>query len=363
MGRTWLWSLPVAIAAAAVWLGSLSALPWGIQLPHPQDYAAHAVEFATLALALELAWRGNRGGTPVYRRHLIIFGLLALFGAADEIHQAFVPGRGGDVVDWLADLAGTFLGLALTSLPVVLTRRVSGMGWRRGTARRSDPVAPLILVADPHWSSGLTGLREARAAHPEADWLFLGDVFDVWVGIPGMDNPLEREFLAWVEATRRDGRWVGLWLGNREYFLDPLADRFDLMGEGTGGRLALEGLAWEHGDLVNVADWRYRLWNLVSRSGPVWLFARLLPKATAQSLAARLQRALHTTNRAYKLAFPRDAFRAAAAEHPAETFITGHFHTHEVEGNGIALPWAHEGNFMVWHQGKVKPLDEGSTSI
>jgi len=301
---------------------------------------------ALAAVVLELGWRRGRR-TPVYRRHLLIFLLVALSGA----WQA--PG----LRPWLACAAGGGLGLALASLPWLRSRRLEGMGWRRGAGRRPDPGAPLVLVADPHWSGGLTGLREAQAAWPGADWLFLGDVFDVWVGIPGMETPLEQTFLDWVADRRREGRWVGLWLGNREYFLDGLAGRFDLMGEGIGGALAEEGLAWEHGDLVNRADWRYRLWNLVSRSGPVWLFARALPRGSAKALAGRLQRALHTTNRAYKLAFPREAFRAAAAEHPGATFITGHFHTHEVEGNGIALPWAHEGRFAVWRDKKVQIQD------
>jgi UDP-2,3-diacylglucosamine pyrophosphatase LpxH len=300
-----------------------------------------------LAAALELMWRSNRVRTPVYKRHLVIFGVVALFGAMDDYRLG-----GG----WMAGLAGAVLGLAACSLPWVRSRKVRGNGWQRGSGHRSDPAAPLILVADPHWSEGLTGLFEARNAHPEADWLFLGDVFDVWVGLAGMDGPLQREFLAWVEIARREGRWVGLWLGNREYFMDSLADRFDLMGEGTGGQLPEEGLAWEHGDLVNLADWRYRVWNLASRSGPVWLLACMLPRRLAQALARRLQRALHTTNRDYKLAFPREAFRAAAAEQPDKTFITGHFHTHEVEANGIALPWAHEGNFAVWQDGKISLL-------
>jgi len=29
-----------------------------------------------------------------------------VFAASDEIHQAFVPGRETDVMDWLADVAG-----------------------------------------------------------------------------------------------------------------------------------------------------------------------------------------------------------------------------------------------------------------
>ena len=354
--RRWIWSVALVIAAlAGPWLSRPGLPPPGFALAHPWDWAAHAAGLTLLSAALELGWRNQGSRTPVYRRHLTIFLLVGLFAASFELHPARLQHLGAAIA-WLADLAGDALGLVLTSLPWLCSRRLQSMGWRRGTARRPEPGAPLILVDDPHWSGALTGLDQALADHPGADWLFLGDVFDVWVGIPGMDTPLETEFLAWVEARRRAGRWVGLWLGNREFFLDPLADRFDLMGEGTGGRLPAEGLAWEHGDLVNSADWRYRLWNLAARSSPVWLLARILPKATARALAERLQKLLHTTNRAYKLAFPRQAFRAAAAEYPSATFITGHFHTHEVEGNGIALPWAHNGEFALWQDGKVRIL-------
>ena len=69
-----------------------------------------------------------------------------------------------------------------------------------------------------------------------------------------------------------------------------------------------------------------------------------------------MERKLRTTNATYKLSFPRAAFRVAADATPATTFLTGHFHTHEVEANGIALPWAHEGRFMVWMNGKVEAL-------
>ncbi|BDU76163.1 VanZ family protein [Mesoterricola sediminis] len=356
MRRPWIWALPAALLIVNVWLSSQSALPLGVELAHPLDWVAHATEFAALALALEVAIRTTSRGLPVYRRHLLIFALVSLYGVTDEIHQAFVPGRSPDVLDWVADTLGGGLGLVLSCLPLLHRRWLLTLGWVRGRARRPDPARPLILVADPHWSGELTGLAAATAAHPEADWLFLGDTFEVWVGLPGMETPLQEAFLAWVDARRAQGRWVGLWLGNRDYFLDRHARRFDLMGEGLGGGLEGEGLAFEHGDLINTADRKYRIWNLVSRSGPMWLLARLLPRGAARKLAARLERALATTNRAYKLAFPREAFRAAAAEHPGLTFLTGHFHTQEVEANGLALPWAHEGRFMVWLDGQVKPL-------
>ena len=235
-------------------------------------------------------------------------------------------------------------------------RNLEAFGWWRGARERPDPGRPLILVADPHWAEELTGLRQATLAHPGADWLFLGDVFDVWVGIPGMETEAQRAFRWWVGERRDAGRWVGFWMGNREFFLDPLSPQFSLMGEGTGGALPQEGLTWEHGDLVNHSDRPYRLWNLVSRSGPLWLLARLLPARAATALAARLERAMRTTNRNYKLTFPREDFGAAASRAGGAVFLTGHFHSREAEGTGIALPWAHDGAFMVWREGRVEEL-------
>ena len=356
MRMRWLWILPLAVAATIVWLSAQSHYPLGVQLPPPLDKVAHATVFGALAWALDLALQRNGPGLPLYRRHLLVFLLVAGFGATDEWHQYFVPGRACEFGDWVADSIGGGLGLLLGSVQVLFTRHLGPLSWFRGDRRRADSGRDLILVADPHWGAELTGLAEATTRFPEADWLFLGDVFDVWVGLPGMETKAQRAFLAWVDARRAAGRWVGLWLGNREYFLDRHTVRFDLMGEGIGGTLEGEALTWEHGDLVNTADHQYRLWNLVSRSGPLWLCFRLLPAGTARRVSAWMERQLRTTNAAYKLAFPRQAFRAAAEAQSGTTFLTGHFHTHEVEANGIALPWAHEGRFMVWRDGKVEAL-------
>jgi UDP-2,3-diacylglucosamine pyrophosphatase LpxH len=350
------WILPLAMAGVIFWLSHQSQFPGGISLPPPLDKLAHASAFGALALALDLTLRHTRPGLPLYRRHLLVFLAVALYGATDEWHQRFVPGRACELADWLADVVGAALALTIGSLHLLFSRRLGALSWWQGTPRRPEPTRDLILVADPHWGGTLTGLEAATTAHPEADWLFLGDVFDVWVGLPGMVSEGQRAFLAWVAARRAAGRWVGLWLGNREYFLDGLAGRFDLLGEGLGGRLADEALAWEHGDLINTADRQYRLWNLVSRSAPLWLGFRLLPGGTARRVSTWMEQKLRTTNTAYKVAFPREAFRAAAAAHPGCTFLTGHFHTHEREANGLALPWAHEGRFMVWRGGKVEGL-------
>ncbi len=356
MRNRWIWCLPLAVAGTIVWLSSQSQYPGGVQLPPPLDKVAHLSVFAALALTLDIALQISRSDLPLYRRHSLVFLVVALFGATDEWHQLFVPGRACEFGDWLADTAGGGLGLLLGCAPLLLTRHLGTLSWIRGKTRRSDPTRDLILVADPHWNTTLTGLAEATARFPAADWLFLGDVFDVWLGLPGMETDGQRAFLAWVDDRRRAGRWVGLWLGNREYFLDRHSDRFDLMGEGIGGGLPEEALTWEHGDFINAKDRPYRLWNLVSRSGAMWLLFRLLPNTVARRTSLWLERKLRTTNQAYSLAFPRAAFRAAAEAQGGTTFLTGHFHTHEQEANGIALPWAHGGQLMVWRGGRVEAL-------
>lgn len=353
--RRWTWLLPFALAAAITYLSHRPALPFGLHLLQPLDKLAHGLAFAVLAAAGEFAWRRNSRGSPLHRRQLGVLLAACAFGAFDEWHQSFVPGRDASLGDWAADTLGAMAGLTAMALPALRGRRgLEVVSWSRGADRRPDPARPLILVADPHWRDALTGLEAATQVNPEADWLFLGDLFDIWIG--GLETDGQHRFLAWVDARRAAGRWVGAWAGNRDYFLDRHAARFDCAGEGIGGGLPAEGLAFEHGDLVNGADLPYRAWNLTSRSAAAWLLVRLLPGPAARALARALERRLRTANRDYRLAFPEAAFAAVATEHADRTFLTGHFHTEHRSANGMALPWAHEGRYMVWRDGRVEPL-------
>ena len=101
--------LPIALALAITWVSHQSSLPGGVSFPHPWDKVAHGTAFALLGLLTGWGWgRGWPRG-----RWLLLLLLLALFGAADEFHEAFVPGRDASCGDWAADAAGAALGLAL----------------------------------------------------------------------------------------------------------------------------------------------------------------------------------------------------------------------------------------------------------
>ncbi|MEF2278798.1 VanZ family protein [Deinococcus sp. YIM 134068] len=118
-----LWWLPALGAMAAIWWLSSGADTPGPPLPHPLDWAAHFTAYLILSFCVARA-TGRRGGALV---------LAAWFGAVDEVHQAFVPGREAGVTDWLFDVAGAWMG-ALVAVP----------GPVRGRSR------PVPVLSEPH---------------------------------------------------------------------------------------------------------------------------------------------------------------------------------------------------------------------
>lgn len=90
------------------------------------DKLLHACEYAALAGLLTLALRAG-GRTSRWAVPLGIV-LASAYGASDELHQAFVPGRSSDVRDWLADTVGAGLGAAAVGLALRLRRARASIG-------------------------------------------------------------------------------------------------------------------------------------------------------------------------------------------------------------------------------------------
>ena len=64
-------------------------------VPVGWDKVAH---FSTFALITALLLYGTAGRAP-----LAVLGAVVAFGAFDEVHQLFMPGRTADVLDFFAD--------------------------------------------------------------------------------------------------------------------------------------------------------------------------------------------------------------------------------------------------------------------
>lgn len=84
---------------------------------------AHFCEYTVLGVLLVNALRCH---LPFGRACLIAIACASLYGASDEFHQLFVPGRMCDPMDWLVDTAGASLGAGLA------------FGWLRRRERRSQ---------------------------------------------------------------------------------------------------------------------------------------------------------------------------------------------------------------------------------
>lgn len=115
-GRRGRWWLTSGLIAAGIWVVSGMSDTPGPGLAHPWDWAAHGVTYLALAFSLTRA-TGSAGAA---------LALAAWYGALDEVHQSFVPGREAGLPDWLADVTGAWLGVTLA-------------GWRCGPAPQSAP--------------------------------------------------------------------------------------------------------------------------------------------------------------------------------------------------------------------------------
>ena len=85
------------------WLSSQSSLPAPELFPQ-QDKLVHMAAYAVMGF---LAWHcfAHRLSN---RSLLVVTSILfaSLYGASDEWHQSFVPGRNADIWDWIADSMG-----------------------------------------------------------------------------------------------------------------------------------------------------------------------------------------------------------------------------------------------------------------
>lgn len=109
-------------------------MPAGDLPPGRYSTIGHLGGYAVLGALLFSALRIDR---PVRSAALIAVLLASLYGASDEFHQSFVPGRTPTVYDWIVDTIGAALGATLTAAALRLGARLSAT--RKADAGKSSP--------------------------------------------------------------------------------------------------------------------------------------------------------------------------------------------------------------------------------
>lgn len=95
----WTASVSCLIFVIGLFIGGAQPVAVGL-IPAPWDKLAHVMSFGALATMFDLALRP---------RAWLFFALPLAVSAADEVHQAFLPGRYASVEDWLAGALGVCL--------------------------------------------------------------------------------------------------------------------------------------------------------------------------------------------------------------------------------------------------------------
>jgi VanZ family protein len=123
----WIWPLLIATLVVSASTRSHVASPQVTNIDKIAHFSVYGL-LATLLARLGVGWRAA------------VWALLATsaFGATDEWHQYYVPGRSCDVMDWVADTSGAALAVSL----------YAGLSWYRRLleanlwARRIEKSAP-----------------------------------------------------------------------------------------------------------------------------------------------------------------------------------------------------------------------------
>jgi VanZ family protein len=113
--KIWLVYLPLTLYWLALFIGT--SIPVD-QLPSVgiSDKIIHLVAYFLLAILLNLTLIYQRKSRLLFRKAPIaIIFIASIYGALDEIHQLYVPGRSAEVLDWTADAIGASLGVLLVT--------------------------------------------------------------------------------------------------------------------------------------------------------------------------------------------------------------------------------------------------------
>lgn len=212
------------------------------------------------------------------------------------------------------------------------------------------PGSDLVFVGDVHLDRNDPVLDEflaylAGLADRAGRIVLMGDLFNLWIGSPELEQDHHRAVIATLRRIRAGGTEIHYLEGNRDYRIAPahLGSAFDAVSavgldESWGGRRIWAA----HGDLVNRQDLQYRAWRALSRSPAAWMLFSAIPRARRFAMAESLERSMRSTNVGMKQEFPESMIQSYAAPHlaaPGAAVVLGHFHVErELQAQVFVLP-------------------------
>lgn len=184
----------------------------------------------------------------------------------------------------------------------------------------------LWVISDVHAVEGEESERALWAlleqvSRTSDDVVFLGDIMDLWIGIPRYEDSLHRDFLEWCRREK-ERRKVYFVEGNHEYYVARYhRDVFFMSSEDC---LEINGIHFVHGHRIQGSALGFNnLFCCVAKSYILYLLMSILPFGV--KFASFLKKSLGSGHaRSY---LPRAEIERWLLNQKARTFVIGHFHT------------------------------------
>ena len=133
--RAWLW--PLLVAALIFFVSSRSRVPEP-GIPNI-DKVAHFSVYGLLGTLLVRTGFGKRWAPAV------ALALASAYGATDELHQSFVPGRSMEFADWVADTCGAAVAIGMYTRWTWYRMRLETPLRRKRRIENTDSAATVLL--------------------------------------------------------------------------------------------------------------------------------------------------------------------------------------------------------------------------
>jgi len=134
------WMLAIYIASDQPRLPSPPGVPHVDKIAH---FCAYGLLATLWVRALAVRW-------PLGRAALFAWIVTAAYGATDEFHQAYVPGRSLELADWLADSSGAATAVLLFTVWPAWRALLEHPLVRRRGASSSTETAAAAAARDSH---------------------------------------------------------------------------------------------------------------------------------------------------------------------------------------------------------------------
>ena len=189
----------------------------------------------------------------------------------------------------------------------------------------------MIIITDAHISTtrgnhAVFQRMLAKLEKTNQDLVFLGDMFELWIALPGYEEGIHRDFAGWCRDQKQQ-RAIGYLEGNHEYYIaEERGDAFTWCSEGPWWQDD-EGCLFVHGDQVNRQDRNYLTFRKLIKNKIAKRIIACLP--FGPKITNWVKHGLKQTNIDFRLNLPRteiEIFALSRFLQGADIIFVGHFH-------------------------------------